>query len=70
MQEVDVRFPASEIAIARCRWTLEGHVSPEGGALPPRNGILVNTLQKQDGAWRIVDSQNTDIVEGVLSKPQ
>ncbi len=70
MQEVAVRFPTPDIAIARCRWTLKGHVSPEGGPLPARNGILVNTLQKLGGAWRIIDSQNTDIVEGVLSKPQ
>lgn len=70
LQEVAVRFPTPDIAIARCRWTLEGHVSPEGAALPARNGILVNTLQKLGGAWRIIDSQNTDIVEGVLSRPQ
>lgn len=68
--EVAVRFPTPDIAISRCRWTLEGHVSPQGGALPARNGILVNTLQKLGGAWRIIDSQNTDIVEGVLSRPQ
>ena len=70
IQEVAVRLPSPDIAISRCRWTLEGHVSPEGGALPSRSGILVNTLQKIDGAWRIIDSQNTDIVEGVLSRPQ
>jgi len=70
LQEVSVRLPAPEIAISRCRWTLEGHVSPEGDALPARHGILVNTLRKIDGARRIIDSQNTDIVEGVLSRPQ
>lgn len=68
--EVSVRFPTPGIAIARSRWTLVGHVSPEGGPLPARNGILVNTLQKMGGSWRIIDSQNTDIVEGVLSRPQ
>lgn len=70
IQEVTARLPKPDIAIARCRWTLEGHVSPEGGALPPRTGILVNVLQKIGGAWLIIDSQNTDIVEGVLSRPQ
>jgi uncharacterized protein (TIGR02246 family) len=70
IQEVGIRFPTPGIAISRCRWTLDGHVSPEGGALPARNGILVNTLQKIGGTWRIIDSQNTDIVEGVLSRPQ
>lgn len=70
IQEVAARLPAPDIAISRCRWTLEGHVSPDGGALPPRTGILVNVLQKKGGTWRIIDSQNTDIVEGVLSRPQ
>jgi hypothetical protein len=49
---------------------LEGHVSPEGQLLPPRTGILLNVLASAGGGWTIVDSQNTDIVEGVLSRPQ
>ncbi|MGE5319417.1 MAG: SgcJ/EcaC family oxidoreductase [Hyphomicrobiaceae bacterium] len=67
---ISTRFPAPDIAIARCRWTLEGHVSPEGARLPPRNGILVHTLRRHGGPWRIIDSQNTDIIEGVVSRPQ
>jgi uncharacterized protein (TIGR02246 family) len=66
----DVRFPVAEIAIARSRWSLEGHVSPEGAALPPRSGILVNVLRRFSDSWKIIDSQNTDIVEGVASRPQ
>lgn len=70
INDVTVRFPAPQLAIARCRWLLEGHVSPEGAALPPRNGILVHVLAFQDGRWSIIDSQNTDIVDGVISRPQ
>ena len=70
LQEIAVRFPTPGVAISRCRWTLEGHVSPDGGPLPARRGILLNVLQKIGGTWRILDSQNTDIVEGVLSRPQ
>jgi hypothetical protein len=70
IQEITTRFPKPSFAIARCRWTLEGHVSPDGAALPARHGILVTTMQKVGGAWRIIDSQNTDVVEGVLSRPQ
>jgi hypothetical protein len=55
---ITVRFPAPHLAIARCRWTLEGHHSPEGRELPLRHGILVNLLR------------NTDIIEGVLSTLQ
>jgi uncharacterized protein (TIGR02246 family) len=68
--DVSVRFPVAGIAIARSRWVLEGHVSPEGTPLPPRTGILLNVLARSWGAWLIIDSQNTDIIEGVLSRPQ
>jgi len=70
ISDVSVRFPAETIAIARCRWVLEGHVSPEGKTLPARNGILVHVLSRNLETWSIMDSQNTDIIEGVLSRPQ
>lgn len=68
--DVSVRFPASSIAMARSRWVLEGHVSPEGAPLPPRTGILLSVLARSSGVWSIIDAQNTDIIEGVLSRPQ
>lgn len=70
IHEMETRFPAPEIGIVRCRWTLEGHVTPEGAPLPPRVGLLVNVLRRAGDKWLIIDSQNTDIVEGVLSRPQ
>ena len=70
LDEVVIRFPVPQLALARCRWKLTGHVSPEGAPLPQRNGVLLNVLRKEDGTWRIVDSQNTDIIEGVPSRPQ
>jgi uncharacterized protein (TIGR02246 family) len=68
--DTSVRFPLPQLAIARSRWRLEGHVGPDGQALPPRMGILLNVLIVDDGSWAIIDSQNTDVVEGVLSRPQ
>jgi uncharacterized protein (TIGR02246 family) len=68
--ETSVRFPTPDLAIARSRWSLEGHTSPEGAALPPRNGILVHVVALMDGKWSIIDSQNTDIIKGVVSRPQ
>lgn len=68
--ETAVRFPSPQFAIARAKWRLEGHVGPEGQALPPRTGLLVNVLASNGGSWAIIDSQNTDIMEGVLSRPQ
>ncbi len=68
--ETTVRFPSPQFAIARSHWRLEGHETPEGQALPPRTGLLANVLVSTGGAWTIIDSQNTDIVEGALSRPQ
>ncbi len=68
--DTQVRFPAPGIAIARSRWSLEGHRDPDGRTLPRRTGILVNVLRRGEDGWSIVDSQNTDIVEGALSRPQ
>jgi len=68
--ETSVRFPVPELAIARSRWLLENHVGPDGEPLPARHGVLVNLLARQGGRWSIIDAQNTDIIEGVVSRPQ
>ena len=68
--ETSVRFLVPELAIARSRWLLENHVGPDGEPLPARHGVLVNLLARQGGRWSIIDAQNTDIIEGVVSRPQ
>jgi uncharacterized protein (TIGR02246 family) len=70
MDQIEVRVVDENVLIARCRWTLIGHVTPDGAPLPPRNGILVNILARGQSGWSIIDSQNTDIVEHQLSIPQ
>lgn len=70
IDEISTRFPVPEISIVRCRWTLDGHVTPKGSPLPTHVGLLVNTLRRECEKWLIIDSQNTDIVEGVNSRPQ
>jgi uncharacterized protein (TIGR02246 family) len=69
--ETDIRFPAEGIALARSRWRLEGHVAPgDGSPLPPRHGLLLTVLRRQAGNWLVIDTQNTDILEGAVSRPQ
>ena len=70
ISDVSVRVPVENVAIARSRWVLEGHVSPDGEKLPARNGILVSVLLRDPAGWSIIDSQNTDVIEGQLSRPQ
>ena len=57
--DVDVKFPAPEMAIAHVRWTMVGARTPE--ALPkPQQGIQTQLLQRQKGKWLIVAFQNTN----------
>jgi uncharacterized protein (TIGR02246 family) len=55
-----VRITGPGSAILRSNWTLTGHTTPEGQALPPTHGVLTHVLQNQDGTWMIVASQNTE----------
>src|SRR6266404_6514904 len=59
ISDVDVKFPAPEMAIAHVRWTMVGARTPE--ALPkPQQGIQTQLLQRQKGKWLIVAFQNTN----------
>jgi uncharacterized protein (TIGR02246 family) len=62
MKETSVRFLKPDVAVARSLWDLTGHSTPTGEIAPPRKGILTNVLMKEKGRWRIVVSQNTDVV--------
>lgn len=68
--ETEVRLPAEGVALARARWKLEGHIGPDGSALPRRNGLLFSVLQYKAGGWLIIDTQNTDIIEGAVLQPR
>ena len=68
--EVETRKADHNVALTRARWQLSGHIGPAGQTLPPRTGLLLAVLHRHDGKWLIIDAQNTDIVEGVLSRPQ
>jgi len=61
ISDVEVRFPAAEMAVAHVRWTMVGARTPE--ALPkPQQGIQTQLLQKQNGKWLIVAFQNTNAI--------
>jgi uncharacterized protein (TIGR02246 family) len=62
VQETSVRFLKPDVAVARSLWDLTGQTTREGSVAPPRRGILTNVLMKAEGKWRIVVTQNTDIV--------
>lgn len=67
--ETTLRFPMPEVAVARSLWDLEGHTTPTGEPQPARKGILTNVLAKGPAGWKVVSSQNTDIVPPPPSAP-
>jgi uncharacterized protein (TIGR02246 family) len=61
--DVDVRFPADNVAFAYARWTMNGAKSPTGNpAQIPRQGIQLLVLEKKTGMWLITAFQNTNSV--------
>ena len=55
--DVQVRFLASDVAVAHVRWSMEGSKTPPG--IPePREGIQIQVLQKRDRAWRMRRSKH------------
>lgn len=70
LTNIAMRFVKPDVAITRSSWELTGHLGPFGEVLPVRRGILMNLIVRIDGEWKIIDSQNTDIIEGVLAPPQ
>ena len=59
--DIDVKFLASDIAVAHVRWTMTGARTPKG--IPePQQGIQTQILKKQSGKWLVAAFQNTNAV--------
>jgi uncharacterized protein (TIGR02246 family) len=61
IEDTTVRFLKADVATARSVWTLSGVTSATGQLAPMRTGILTHVLERLDGHWLIVLTQNTDI---------
>jgi uncharacterized protein (TIGR02246 family) len=61
--DTTVHFLKADVATARSVWTLSGITSETGQLVPTRNGILTDVLERIDGHWLIVLTQNTDIAK-------
>ncbi len=62
--DVDVRFPAPNVAIAHVRWTMRGARNPTAGPAShaPMTGIQTQVLTNASGSWLIADFQNTNSI--------
>lgn len=59
-----IRRLSPDVAIAHVKWELAGDAGAEGWKIGEvRRGILTHVLVRRDGAWTIVSTQNTDVLD-------
>lgn len=63
VDDTTVKQLSPDVIVARSTWRLEGQTTMKGEAVPPRAGILTNVLVRSGSNWKIVVTQNTDIVQ-------
>ncbi len=63
-----VKFIKSDIAVAHGEWDIKDIKNPDGTTRQPQQGIFTWVLEKQQGRWLIIASQNTNISQPVPSK--
>lgn len=68
--DTTIRFLKTDVATARSLWTLSGITSETGQLAPTRTGILTHVLERVDGHWLIVLTQNTDISRPAVRRSQ
>ncbi len=57
----EIRFLAPDVAMVHSRFRVSGDVIEDGRAIT-REGVGIRVVRKQDGRWRTVAVQNTDVV--------
>jgi uncharacterized protein (TIGR02246 family) len=63
IEDVKVRFPAPDVAVAQVRWSMTGALTPDGNpSHVPEHGIQTQVLTRRDGVWKIAAFQNTNSV--------
>lgn len=59
-KEVHVKFFRPDLAFARVLWATKGDKVRHVKHGEPREGIFTWVVEKKDGKWRIISSQNTE----------
>ena len=59
-KEVHVRFLRPDLALARVLWETRGDKVPHRKHGEPREGIFGWVVEKRDGKWVVIASQNTE----------
>lgn len=58
--ETHIKFVRSDLAIARVLWTTKGDKVRHVKHGEPRSGIFTWVVEKRDGNWLVIASQNTE----------
>jgi len=61
-KETHVKFIRPDVAIARVLWTTTGDKVRQVKHGEPREGIFTWVVEKRDGKWLIIASQNTEFM--------
>jgi uncharacterized protein (TIGR02246 family) len=62
--EMQVRFLSLDIALLHTRFWIKGEVMHDALSQDDRESVGLRVVQKIDGRWRIVATQNTDVRPG------
>lgn len=62
--DIAVRFLRPDLAVLHWTWKIQGDRNEDGTARKPRFGIFTMVVEKQNGEWLIVESQNTNWMPG------
>lgn len=60
VKETHIKFIRSDLVIAHVLWETKGDVVPDRKPGEARAGIFTWVVEKRDGRWLIIASQNTD----------
>lgn len=64
-----VRMLRSDVGVVRVLWTMRGVRRGDGVPAPDLHGLLLHVMERRDGRWWIVTSQNTGIGPGARVTP-
>jgi uncharacterized protein (TIGR02246 family) len=67
-KEVHVRFLRPDLALARVLWETKGDKVPHRKHGEAREGIFGWVVEKRDGKWLVVASQNTEAMPALLGQ--
>lgn len=64
-----IRFFTPDVAVVDADTTISGTKAPDGSEIPPRKGLMIATLTRQDGRWWISTFHEAEFPEARAAAP-